>query len=176
MPLIFVTGVSGSGKSTVREELARRGFEAYDTDEDAISQWRHKVTGEITPLVAEAHRTPQFLAENEWWADPERLRGLAREARTRNIFVCGAVTNDDAVLPLFERVFLLSIDEATMRHRLATRSAHDFGTKPHELEVLLAWGAVIDAHYAGLGAIVVDAERPLPLVVDEILLELGGSS
>jgi dephospho-CoA kinase len=55
--LIFVTGSSGAGKSTVREEFARRGFEAYDTDEHEIAQWRNKVTGQITSVFADAHRS-----------------------------------------------------------------------------------------------------------------------
>jgi dephospho-CoA kinase len=34
MGLIYVTGISGSGKSTVRAELRARGFFAHDVDED----------------------------------------------------------------------------------------------------------------------------------------------
>jgi dephospho-CoA kinase len=34
MALIYVIGASGAGKSTVRTELQRRGYMAYDTDED----------------------------------------------------------------------------------------------------------------------------------------------
>jgi hypothetical protein len=70
-------------------------------------------------------------------------------------------------------VFLLSIDEDTLRHRLLTRTAHDFGTKPHELELLLAWNEAIDQHYRSRGAIVIDATKPPPFVVDEILNASG---
>jgi len=169
MSLIFITGVSAAGKSTIREELARRGFRAYDTDEDEIVVWRHKVTGEITPLVADVHRTPEFIAENEWRVDFERLRRLAADARERTIYVCGAVANADEVLPYFAKVFLLKIDEATLRHRLATRTSHDFGTKPHELELLLAWNQVIEEPYLRSGAVVVDATKSPAAVADEIL-------
>ena len=169
MPLIFVTGISGAGKSTVREELCRRGFPAYDTDEHEIAQWRNKVTGEITPLIAEVHRTPEFLLQNDWSSDPERVRQLAEDDEERTVFLCGSVGNDEEVWHFFDKVFLLSIDEATMRHRLLTRTAHDFGTKPHELELLLAWRDVIDGYYLRRGAIPVDATEPPPIVVDEIL-------
>lgn len=70
---------------------------------------------------------------------------------------------------------MLSIDEATMRHHLETRTTHDFGTRPHELELLLAWRQAIDEHYLRLGAIIVDGSRPPPLMVDEILRELAAS-
>lgn len=169
MPLIFVTGTPGAGKSTVCAELSRRGFPAYDTDEDEIAQWRNKVTGEITPLILEAHRTPEFLSQNDWIADPERVRQLTEDGEKRTVFLCGSVGNDDDVWSFFDKVFLLSIDEATMRHRLLTRTAHNFGTKAHELELLLVWRAVIDDLYARRGAVLVDATRPLPIVVDEIL-------
>jgi len=79
------------------------------------------------------------------------------------------VGNDDEVWHFFDTVFVLSIDESTMRHRLANRTDHDFGTKPHELELLLAWRAAIDEHYRGRGAIVIDAAQSPTVVVDEIL-------
>jgi dephospho-CoA kinase len=175
MSLIFITGISGSGKSTVREELTRRGFQAYDTDEHEIAHWQNKVSGEIIPLIAAAHPTPEFIAQNEWTADPERVRQLAEEGNERTVFLCGIVGNDDEVRPYFDRVFLLSIDEPTMRRRLATRTTHDFGTKHYELELLLAWHEVMNEHYLGCGAVMIDATKPPRVVVDEIL-RLGALS
>jgi dephospho-CoA kinase len=103
MTLIFVTGNSGSGKSTVRDELSRRGIEAYDTDEDEIAQWTNKTTGQITPLLADAHRTPQFLAQNDWKADLERVRQLAEADEAQTVFLCGSIGNEDEVWSLFSR-------------------------------------------------------------------------
>jgi broad-specificity NMP kinase len=171
--LIYITGTSAAGKSTVRAELSRRGARAYDTDEDRIAQWTDKITGEITPLEADAHRTPEFLDRNEWKADPERVRQLADEGKSQIVFLCGFVGNEEDVWPFFDRVFLLSIDDATMRHRLLTRTAHDFGTKPHEMELLLAWNGVVDQHYLQRGAIAIDGTMPPTLVTDEIIRVLG---
>src|SRR3954470_18744468 len=109
MSLIFVTGIAGAGKSTVRGELVRRGLLAYDTDEDEIAQWRNRETGEITPLLAEAHRTPEFLAQNDWIAEPDRVRQLDADGASRTVFLCGSVGNEDKLWPFFEKVFLLSI-------------------------------------------------------------------
>jgi hypothetical protein len=36
----------GPGKSTVRVELATRGYQSFDTDEDGIAVWRIRTTGE----------------------------------------------------------------------------------------------------------------------------------
>jgi shikimate kinase len=169
MALVFVAGIAGAGKSTVGRELRRRGFRSYDTDEDEIAQWRHTVTGVVTPLLAEAHRTPEFLAQNAWIADPDRIRELGGRGKEGFVFLCGSAANEDEVWPLFDLVVLLSIDETTMRRRLLTRTDHDFGTRAHELELLLAWRQVIDDHYVSRGAIRIDATQPLPFVVDAIL-------
>jgi broad-specificity NMP kinase len=175
MPLVFIAGIAGAGKSSVGRRLRDRGFRSYDTDEDEIAQWRHKVTGVVTPLLAEAHRTPEFLSENVWTADPDRVRGLAETGDDDFVFLCGSAGNENQLWPLFDRVILLSIDEATMRHRLATRTDHDFGTRPHELDLLIALRSVIDDHYLARGAIRIDATQALPVVVNDIVSVLGAT-
>jgi predicted ATPase len=54
VPLLFITGISGSGKSEVLAELRQRGYEAYGSDEDNLAAWYDRQTG--TPL--ENARTP----------------------------------------------------------------------------------------------------------------------
>lgn len=49
MPLIYITGVSGTGKSTVWAELKNRGIEAYDVDEDGLARWQNNKTRYIHP-------------------------------------------------------------------------------------------------------------------------------
>ncbi|WP_405057154.1 hypothetical protein OG474_31015 [Kribbella sp. NBC_01505] len=39
MPLFYVAGASGSGKSTVCAELVRRGHPSYDVDADRLGVW-----------------------------------------------------------------------------------------------------------------------------------------
>ncbi len=39
MKRILLTGMSGTGKSTVIAELATRGYKAVDADGDEFSQW-----------------------------------------------------------------------------------------------------------------------------------------
>jgi dephospho-CoA kinase len=80
MPFIFVTGISGAGKSTVRIGLVQRGYEAYDTDEDGIARFVNKMTGALTGRVDASLRTIEFTQANEWMVDPERVRTLAQRA------------------------------------------------------------------------------------------------
>jgi hypothetical protein len=46
MPLVYVTGISGAGKSAIRGELIGMGYPAFGTDEDGYGIWLDKTTGE----------------------------------------------------------------------------------------------------------------------------------
>src|SRR5207248_670074 len=65
---ILVTGMSGSGKSTVLAELARRGFETVDTDEADWTRWSDDEDGylwvedRIAELLARDRETTLYLS------------------------------------------------------------------------------------------------------------------
>lgn len=53
MKRILLTGMSGTGKSTVIGELAARGYKAVDADSDEFSQWgevKRDTSAEVTPV------------------------------------------------------------------------------------------------------------------------------
>jgi adenylate kinase family enzyme len=172
MSFILVTGISGAGKSTARKELIHRGYEVHGIDEDGIARWVNKLTGAVTGRVDASARSPGFTQGNDWMVDPECVRQLAQSAQDRPVFLCGAVANEIEVWNLFNTVVLLSIDEATMRDRVAQRTTNDFGKNPHELELMLKWRRTIDDDYRRYGAVIIDAMRPVAEVVDEIVQEL----
>jgi hypothetical protein len=137
----LVEGLSGAGKSSVYEELIRRGYKAVSTDRawkhrDYPMWHQHKAVGELESL------------------EPEVL------------FVCGSSRNRDRFLPYFTKVFNLSIDDDTMRHRLRERTNNDFGKQPEEVELMLRLNR---SDEKPAGAIDVDATQPLDQVVDELL-------
>jgi hypothetical protein len=45
MSLIYVTGLSGTGKSAILGELRARGYRARGVDEDGYADWINRVTG-----------------------------------------------------------------------------------------------------------------------------------
>ena len=66
MPLVYITGNSGAGKSAVRKELQLRGYEAHDTDENNISSWQNKYTGNIVERpLDKADRTNVWYSEHD---------------------------------------------------------------------------------------------------------------
>ena len=170
MPLVYVTGISGAGKSTVCAELRRLGHDAHDTDQEGNAVWVNRLTGEVT-LIASARERGQsgWLDEQEWRLAPTMVEILARRARDRVVFLCGSAANEHEVWHLFSRVVYLAVDEATLVDRLASRTSNDFGKSETELAAILGWHAYGDAEFARLGATIIDATRVLDEVVDDVL-------
>jgi len=170
MTLVYVTGLSGTGKSAVCRELKRRGYEAHDTDEEGNAVWVNRETGEVTAAAGAADRSrPGWLHDQEWRIVPGRVHALVGRANDPLVFLCGSTSNDDEVWHLFSRVIYLAIDEQTLRDRLASRTSNDFGRTPEELEAVLYWHRLGTADRVRLGAVVVDATLPLHEVVDKVL-------
>ena len=100
---------------------------------------------------------------------PSKVRALAPRADDQLVFLCGSTANEHEVWDLFYRVIYLTIDEQTLRDRLASRTSNDFGKAPEELEAILEWHKVAEGEYRRFGAVIVDATAPLPEVVDNVL-------
>jgi hypothetical protein len=167
--LIYVTGISGAGKSAACAELLRRGFDADDTDAHGNAGWVDRSTGEVLGRLPSAERTPGYLERYEWRLDPERVTALARQAEDRLVFLCGSTANEAEVRSLFRSTVYLAIDEETLHRRLETRTSNDFGRSPYERAMVVGWHRVAEDGYRRFGAAIVDATRPLCQVVDEIV-------
>lgn len=84
MGLIYVTGASGAGKSTVRTELERHGYVAYDTDEDGLSRWFENRSGaEVSMPVDPSRRDDAWFAHNTYRLPPDTVRRLGASAPSR---------------------------------------------------------------------------------------------
>jgi hypothetical protein len=83
--------------------------------------------------------------------------------------LCGSAENETDVRDLFDLIVGLVIDEATLRHRLATRTTNTFGQHPEELAAALKWNPRMRAIYESLGATIIDASKPATEVVDSVI-------
>jgi shikimate kinase len=106
--VVLVTGMSGTGKSTVLAELGRRGHRVVDTDDPG---W-----------IVEA-QTPEG-PEPVW--DVARMDALLAGHRTGALFVGGCVANQGAFYDRFDAVVLLSAPIDVLLSRVADR-ANPFG-------------------------------------------------
>lgn len=170
MPLIYITGVSGSGKSAVAEELKKRGYEAIDADNEGYNQWHNNETNEIVPSPGDAIvRSLEWFTKFDWVTSIEKVTKLAKRAQYKTIFFCSTAGHEKELWKLYDKVVCLEVDENTLRQRIATRTSNNFGKEPHELEEILKWHKTSSADYRKLGATIVDANHPLDQVVDDIL-------
>jgi len=167
--LVYVTGISGAGKSTVCAELRRRGYDAHDSDEDGNAVWVDRSTGEVVGRVDSSSRTHAFLERYEWRFNVLRVSALAERGNDRPVFLCGAAANEAQVWPLFRRVIYLAIDDDTLCHRLATRTTNDFGRSSYERDLALGWHHVTEDNYRRYGAAIIDGTLPAAEVVDDVL-------
>ena len=75
MPLVYVTGISGAGKSAVLQELRRRGYEAFGVDEDGYGRWLDGRTGQgrTYPVENEALDPHEWYADHDWVLDVDKM-------------------------------------------------------------------------------------------------------
>jgi hypothetical protein len=179
MALYYVTGVSGSGKSAVLNELRGRGYDAYGVDEDRYGYWVERATGRISDLPPSAGHADlhQWYGDHRWTLDPSKIRELRQRADdpARPVFLCGTAEGDAAVWNDFTGVLALVVDEETLKHRLAQRS-DPYGKRPEELGQILSWQRSFADTYRGFGATIIDATRSVREVVDEVLAVVGRGS
>lgn len=171
MALFFITGPSGAGKSQVTRELRARGYQALDTDDDALARWQNKETGYIHPKssVKPEQRTPEFLAQHEWNVPREYVEDFASNVHDQPAFICGVANNYEALSDLFQGVFALHIDDKTLEHRLRTRTNNNWGKQAHELQQSLDEHQGMRERHQQQGYVMIDASQPLDAVVSEII-------
>jgi hypothetical protein len=171
MALVYVTGASGVGKSTVRMELQRRGYLAFGSDEDGLARWFDSSGAEVSMPADPSGRDDTWFAHNTYRLPPETVRRLGRQVGDRVGFICGTVGNDNEIWDLFTAVISLSVDADTVRRRLAGR-VNSFGSTEDEMARVLEWHANVDADNSRFGAVLIDASGPVEDVVDELLTAL----
>ncbi len=172
--LIYITGVPGSGKSSVCEELSVRGYEAIDAD-DHIGAWVTRTKGEtlVDPPVFSA-RTPQFYEDHLWRYEPKLAQRIATAHLGNVCFVGGCAGGEDEILHLFDRAFYLVVDPLELTRRLLTRTDGPFAHASQELRAAQVDRVVpnltdFEAAWQRKAMEPVSSMHPVSGVVDDIL-------
>jgi gluconate kinase len=155
----LIDGVSCAGKTTVCDELQRRGYHAVHGDRE-LAYWGNLKTGEPVAGSADEHRA--------WIWDVEKVRALVADKSYAATFFCGGSRNSDSFIGLFDEVFVLEIDLDTLNRRLAARPEDEWGGTASEGESFARFQHATK-EYLPKNAITIDATAPLSKIVDTIL-------
>lgn len=143
---VLLTGMSGTGKSTLVHELRRRGLAAFDADEDGFSEPRD---------------------DGRWGWRAEAVAELLARNRDGLVFFAGC-SEEQAELPFDYRV-LLTAPRAVLVERLGTRTTNPYGSGPRELEQVLADLDEVEPLLRASADLVLDTTEPVARVADRLL-------
>lgn len=131
---IYITGVSGSGKSSLARTLRDKGVLAIDID-DGFAQWVNKDTK--LPAEWKAGIGDEWYSVHGWTCDVEKIKQLLLE--NKDIVVVGAAVNQDEYLPLFDKIYFLDVQPDVMITRMKQRTDNDFGKHIVEQNRVIVW-------------------------------------
>ncbi|HZG68131.1 MAG TPA: AAA family ATPase [Herpetosiphonaceae bacterium] len=130
MKRVLLTGMSGTGKSTVIGELAARGYKAVDADSDEFSEWVEIIgDSEVPGSPVEPDR--------DWVWREERMQDLLATEDADVLFVSGCAPNMGKFLHHFDHVVLLSAPTEVIVERLGTRTNNPYGKRPDDVARVL---------------------------------------
>ena len=172
MALFYITGTSGSGKSSVQENLAQLGYKALDTD-TSINDWHDRQTGQLVTFSPgkseDPEETTKWVLDHDFLMSETKVRQLADEAKSEDIFICGHASNDINFMNYFNKVFCLLLSEEETRNRLSSRTNNTWGNDPGQLSHLMKWYKPMIERYENWGATMIDASLPVVEVVGSII-------
>ncbi len=156
---VLITGMSGTGKSTVIAELAARGYKAVDTDYGGYS--------EVVSVPADE---PTGLDPGQDWVWREdRIADLLSTEDAEVLFLSGCAPNQGKFYPRFDHIILLTAPPAVIVERLATRTNNPYGKRPEEVARVLNLRQTIEPLLRSGAGLVVDTSAPLDQVVAELI-------
>jgi dephospho-CoA kinase len=144
--VVLVTGMSGTGTTSVLDELAARGYRTIDTD---YGGWQVPAA-DGSELVFDARRMDALIA------DPG----------DRPVFLAGCVSNQGEFG--FDAVVLLSAPEAVILKRVTERTNNPYGSTPEDRAEISRNLREIEPLLRAACDLELDATRPIAELADEI--------
>ncbi len=164
---ILVTGVSGTGKTTVCRELKKKGVDTIGIDEtEGLSYWVNKETRER--LVKKADFSEEFLATHEWVCDMELLTKLTEEV-DGPVVICGNVENILEIVDFCDTSLLLVCSPETFFARIDSREDNEYGQSEDAKNFMLSYYEKDNQKCLQAGAVTIDAEHSIEEVVADVM-------
>jgi adenylate kinase family enzyme len=166
----LIEGMSGAGKTSVAEELERRGYHVIHGDR-TLAYFGDPQTGKPLPALSRESVDNITWAYERWIWDVAKVKSVMADESHALSFFCGGSRNAHHYIDLFDGIFVLEVDLDTLKRRVGGRGDDEFGGKPEQWALL----ARLHATKEGIpkGGIAIDATQPIARVVDAILQKCG---
>jgi gluconate kinase len=153
----LIEGVSGTGKTSVCEELCSRGFHAINGDTDLAYQG--------DPETGQPRDGDPSHWNHIWHVG--KVRALVADHTECFTFLCGGSRNFSKFQDLFDEIFILVVDGETLQRRLDQRPEDEFGARQSERDLI----ARLHRTNQGIpkNGMLIDATEPIADVVDKIV-------
>jgi shikimate kinase len=158
MKRILLTGLSGTGKSTLIAALAARGYRAVDADCDTYSTWAESTSD---PSIV----GPPVESGRDWVWREDRIQHLLSMEDADVLFLGGCAENMGRFLPRFDHVVLLRAPAAVLVERLRTRANNAYGKHPGEVARVLSQLETVEPLLRRAAGHEIDTSAPLAEVV-----------
>jgi dephospho-CoA kinase len=162
MKRILLTGLSGTGKSTLIAALAAQGYTAVDADGDAFSRWAQ-------PTSDSDAFGPPVEAGRDWVWREDRIEELLSSEDSDMLFLAGCAENMGRFLPQFDHVVLLHASADVLVERLRTRTTNPYGKHPGEVARVLGQLDTVEPLLRRVAGYEIDTSAPLDDVVVTVL-------
>ena len=150
MKRVLITGMSGTGKSSLLHELAARGYRTVDTD---YGDYFETVDG-----------------ERLWHEDRiSALLSTASDELPGALFVQGTTRNQVLFYPRFNHIVLLSAPAEVLAERLTTRTTNPYGKDPAELAEALEYQQTVEPLLRAAATLEVVTTVPVARVANIVL-------
>ena len=163
--IIYITGISGTGKTTLSNEFKKRGNITIDIDDHA--HWEHKETGKTDHWFP--GKSVDFFNTHQWVCDLEKLKEIFKENSQKDILVFGVVDKEEKLFPLFDKIILLTCDTRVAFKRIDDRVDNEFGKGEVEKEWIKSWKDNFEQDLIRKGAIAVSSEDNIETVINNII-------
>lgn len=167
----LIEGISGTGKTSVAEELQRRGYHVIHGDRELKYRGNPKTGKPVDEPVHENEAGKAAWRQKHLIWDIKKIKSVIADHSHPISFFCGGSRNFPSFMDWLDGVFILYVKDINeIYKRLDERVAQDptdFGGKSEEKELVVRLHAKQeDVPKKG---IVIDSTEPLEQVVDKIL-------
>jgi dephospho-CoA kinase len=143
---VLVTGMSGTGKSSVLRVLSQRGHRVVDTDTEEWSEW----------------------VDDGWNWREDAMAALLAGHEHGHLFIAGCHTNQGRFYDRLDGVVLLSAPAEVLLERIDARDDNPYGKSDEERALVLRHLAEVEPLLRATASAELDATEPLDSLADRL--------